>query len=132
MSGKKRPPIRMAKPRLRVLPHTTVHTLPRAHEDPGYLERQRFLNTAQWRATSSAKRAYDPLCQACLLEGVHTPAVDVDHWIAMRDLPRERWTEYANLRSLCERHHTHKTQAELRGDPPPFECAPSTPHPLYG
>lgn len=125
------PRIKMAKPRIATHPGNTARTLPRAHDDPGYLERQRFLSRSQWRAISKAKRAYDPLCQACKFEGVLTRAVDVDHWEPMRAIPRERWTEYANLRSLCERHHTLKTQAELRGLPPPFECAPSEPHPLY-
>ena len=125
------PRIKMAKPRIATHPGNTARTLPRAHYDAGYLARQRFLNRSRWRRISAAKRAYDPLCQACKLEGVLTPAVDVDHWQSMRTIPRERWTEYANLRSLCERHHTLKTQAELRGDLPPFECAPCMPHPLY-
>jgi 5-methylcytosine-specific restriction endonuclease McrA len=134
MRRKNSPRIRMARDRIPTASGYTAappKATSAAYGDEFYRERQRFLNRSQWRQISAAKRAYDPLCQACALEGVQTPAVDVDHWQPMRAIPRSRWTEYANLRSLCERHHTLKTQADIAGEPPPFACAPCTPHPLY-
>lgn len=60
------------------------------------------------------KLRQDPLCEDCLLEGLHTPAKDVDHVIPVRQRPDLRLV-LSNLRSLCKPHHSRKTAKENGG-----------------
>jgi len=53
----------------------------------------------------------EPLCRHCKREGRITAAVDVDHIVARRDGGSD---DHDNLQSLCKRHHSIKTRAEMK------------------
>jgi 5-methylcytosine-specific restriction protein A len=53
----------------------------------------------------------EPLCRACLADGITTRAEHVDHIVAKIDGGAD---ERSNLQGLCRRHHAIKTAEETR------------------
>lgn len=73
-----------------------------------------MYNTAQWRSVRQRQLSLQPLCQACLLEGIITSATEVDHVIPWRSIGKQAF--YRNIfQCLCHDHHSAKTQMEKRG-----------------
>lgn len=70
--------------------------------------------TAQWQSVRKKHLSLQPLCQACLLDGIVTSATEVDHVIPWRKIGKEAF--YRNVfQCLCHDHHSSKTQLEKRG-----------------
>lgn len=70
-------------------------------------------NDSAWRRLRAAHLASHPHCVACLAQGKHTQATDVDHVRAHQGDDSLR-LDPANLQSLCHPHHASKT-ARLDG-----------------
>ena len=70
--------------------------------------------TWRWRKLSLAKRKADPLCERCALEGVVTPATEVNHIIPISKRP-ELLYEWSNLQSVCRPCHIETDRAFFRG-----------------
>lgn len=68
----------------------------------------------RWLRASALYRKLNPLCVACLARGIPTPATCVDHLVPHRGNSQLFWDE-ANWQSLCDRCHSAKTMAEVRG-----------------
>lgn len=70
-----------------------------------------FYQTPLWRALRAQVLDEEPLCRACLAEKRSRPTAHVDHII-----PRTAGgpDARANLAGLCARHHSEKTQREMR------------------
>lgn len=70
----------------------------------------RFYDLGRWRRTSRRKLTRDPLCEACLADGIETLATEVDHVrpVEAGGAPFDP----ANLRSLCGSCHAVKTARE--------------------
>ena len=75
----------------------------------------KFINSRLWRDWIRAKQLRDhPLCEDCRVEGRVTVATTVDHVI----VPNGNATlqrSPSNFRSLCDSHHSRKTNAQARG-----------------
>lgn len=85
-----------------------VKTIRRNSDNEQFTE---FYNSKQWRSLSRQKRAENPVCEHCLLEGRIRAAVLVDHIIEIKD----DWSlrlEWSNLQSLCHECHNRKTKLE--------------------
>ena len=63
---------------------------------------------ADWRKARKQFLARNPLCNACMKQGVLTPATIVDHITPHRGDPRLFWAE-TNWQPLCKRCHDKKT-----------------------
>lgn len=63
---------------------------------------------AAWRKVRLAVLRDEPLCRMCKEAGRITPAVDVDHIIAIADRPDLR-LDPSNLRPLCKSCHSSRT-----------------------
>ena len=63
---------------------------------------------ADWRKARKPFLARNPLCNACMKQGVLTPATIVDHITPHRGDPRLFWDE-TNWQPLCKRCHDKKT-----------------------
>jgi 5-methylcytosine-specific restriction endonuclease McrA len=84
-----------------------------------------------WRKLSIAKRLDQPLCEDCLDEGTVTLAEDVHH-IRSRSDGGALIVALEELRSLCKRHHGHRTSLERRSrDSVPAKYPPDW-EPLVG
>jgi 5-methylcytosine-specific restriction protein A len=118
----KRPKIATLKPAVRLLAPPVENVQSRGSVLG--LAAKRFYHSAQWLKTRAAKLRRDPLCQRCKYLGQATPALHVDHRLALAQGGHRTADE--NLVSLCASHHSEKTRAELDGLPLP-EIAPSTP-----
>ena len=67
-----------------------------------------------WKATRKRQLSLQPLCQACLSQGIITAAQHVDHVFPWRQIGKEAFTR--NLfQSLCQEHHSYKTGKEKHG-----------------
>lgn len=61
-----------------------------------------------------AQLSRQPICQACKLEGIITPAKAVDHVFPWRQIGDQAF--WQNIwQSLCVEHHSHKTSLEQQG-----------------
>lgn len=68
----------------------------------------------QWQKLRKIQLSKQPLCQACLIDNVVTPAKHVDHVFPWMQI--EATAFYYNLfQSLCHSHHSEKTALEQRG-----------------
>ena len=77
-------------------------------------ESNSFYATAQWRRKRQAELSRQPLCVACLIKGIVTPATEVDHVFPWRRIGEGAF--YRNLfQCLCHDHHSLKTQLEKHG-----------------
>lgn len=72
---------------------------------------QRFYQSAKWQRTRLIKLAESPLCEICLVSGMTTPAVHVDHIVPLSGDYSKR-LDYNNLQSLCHPCHSRKTKRE--------------------
>jgi 5-methylcytosine-specific restriction protein A len=72
---------------------------------------QRFYQSAKWQRTRLIKLAESPLCEMCLVSGMTTPAVHVDHIVPLSEDYNKR-LDYDNLQSLCHSCHSKKTKRE--------------------
>lgn len=69
-----------------------------------------IYSTQRWRRLSKKKRAVNPFCEDCELDGVMNPCDIVDHVVEIKD-GGEPFL-WSNLRSLCHAHHNAKTAKE--------------------
>ena len=67
-----------------------------------------------WKATRKRQLSLQPLCQACLSQGIITAAQHVDHVFPWRQIGKEAFTRNL-LQSLCQEHHSYKTGKEKHG-----------------
>jgi 5-methylcytosine-specific restriction endonuclease McrA len=81
------------------------------------IERKKFnsmYDKSSWKKLRQAKLSMQPMCQACLIRGVVSPASQVDHlfaWSAIGEL-----AFYRNIfQCLCHGCHSDKTQLERDG-----------------
>lgn len=73
-----------------------------------------LYQTAQWHTLRQIQLSKNPLCQACLIDGVVTQAQHIDHLFPWMQLNKEAF--YINIfQSLCAEHHREKTHLEQRG-----------------
>jgi 5-methylcytosine-specific restriction endonuclease McrA len=77
-------------------------------------ESNSFYATSQWKRQRIVELSRQPLCQACLIKGMITPATEVDHVFPWRQIGEEAF--YLNVfQCLCHDHHSLKTQLEKHG-----------------
>lgn len=77
-------------------------------------ERNAYYSTAQWARHRQLILSHSPLCKACYLEGIITPATEVDHVFPWSQIGEQAF--YHNLfQALCKACHTYKTAQEQRG-----------------
>lgn len=69
---------------------------------------------SEWRKLRASHLAGSPLCVHCERQGRTTPATVVDH-IEPHKGDRAKFTDRANLQSLCARCHNRKTAREDGG-----------------
>jgi 5-methylcytosine-specific restriction endonuclease McrA len=73
-----------------------------------------IYRTPFWRTQRQRQLSTQPMCQACLVTGVVTPAEHVDHVFAWNKIGKDAF--YTNLfQSLCQSCHSHKTSLEQQG-----------------
>jgi len=72
---------------------------------------QRFYQSEKWKRTRLITLAESPLCEMCLVSGVTSPAVHVDHIIPLSE-DYSKKLNYDNLQSLCHSCHSKKTKRE--------------------
>ena len=76
--------------------------------------RNEKYQTRQWQKLRQIQLSRQPLCQACLINNVVTPAQHVDHVFPWAQISNTAF--YYNLfQSLCQQHHSEKTALEQRG-----------------
>jgi len=77
-------------------------------------ENSKLYSTAYWKKQRAAQLSNKPLCAACLLEGKVVSAQHIDHVFPHR---QDNYKFRNNLfQSLCQSHHTLKTQEENKGN----------------
>jgi hypothetical protein len=77
-------------------------------------ERNALYKTAQWQAHRQLVLSRSPICAACILDGIVTPATEVDHVFPWSQIGQQAF--YLNIfQSLCKPCHTYKTAQEQRG-----------------
>jgi len=70
--------------------------------------------TAQWKRHRQLVLSRSPICAACILDGIVTPATEVDHVFPWSQIGQQAF--YLNIfQSLCKPCHTYKTAQEQRG-----------------
>lgn len=79
----------------------------------------RFYDSPLWTETRRRKLSRDRFCEVCLELGIRTPAVAVDHILAIAKGGHP--TEVKNLRSCCTSHHNSKTALVDMGQRDPKE-----------
>lgn len=72
-----------------------------------------FYTSKEWIMIRNKRRLENPLCQDCERKGMIRPMKVVDHIIAVEERP-DLALEYSNTQSLCDFHHTLKTNADKR------------------
>lgn len=76
-------------------------------------ENSKLYSTGYWKKQRIIQLSKEPLCAACLLEGRVVQAVHIDHVFPHR---QDQNKFKINLfQSLCQPHHTLKTQEENQG-----------------
>ncbi len=73
-----------------------------------------MYNTPQWKRHRTAQLSRSPMCAACLLQGIVTPATTVDHVFPWVQIGKHAFFHNV-FQSLCAGCHTHKTHLEQRG-----------------
>jgi 5-methylcytosine-specific restriction protein A len=68
-----------------------------------------IYNTKRWKLLRRKKLALNPICQECDNE----LATEVDHIVGIAERPDLAFT-LSNLRSLCKKDHSKKTNLEVR------------------
>lgn len=104
----------MSKPRLRTLaPRVTamagsrLAVAPKPSQQSGYRIRGRALQTIRARHF-----AENPLCVACLAQGLVTVAVELDHVVPLHQGGVESRDPFVNRAGLCAQCHLAKSIAE--------------------
>ena len=67
-----------------------------------------------WKTTRKRQLSLQPLCQACLCQGIITAAQHVDHVFPWRQIGEHAFTRNI-FQSLCAEHHSYKTGKEKHG-----------------
>lgn len=76
-------------------------------------DQQAQYATRQWSTLRQIQLSKQPLCQACLIQGIVTQAQHVDHLFPWMQISKEAF--YINVfQSLCADHHREKTHLEQR------------------
>lgn len=78
-----------------------------------------FYDSSLWTETRRRKLSRNPFCEICSELGIRTPAVAVDHILAIAKGGHP--TEDKNLRSCCTPHHNSKTALVDSGQRGPKE-----------
>lgn len=86
-----------------------VHSSKRIYRDPAV---KRLYNNPQWQVLRANQLAKSPWCAACLMQGYHVFATEVDHIQSHGGDPVLFFDEN-NLQSLCKPHHSSKTAQEV-------------------
>lgn len=68
-----------------------------------------YYNTKEWKALRKMKIASNPLCEICLRYERLQPAEVVDHIEPITEDNIEKFYQYDNLQSLCNKCHWEKT-----------------------
>ena len=85
-----------------------------------------MYNTRQWLTLRQIQLSKNPICAGCQAEGIITPAKVVDHLFPWSQISKEAF--FINrFQSLCQTHHSEKTQLEQKG----IYRAFGTPHKDY-
>lgn len=100
-------------------PEFAIHNSPLCPAHTRQRDRQR--DTAhergysyKWHQFRTQYLKEHPLCKQCLIEGISTPATEVDHIVPHNGNERLMWDE-SNLQPLCKRCHSKKTARENGG-----------------
>jgi hypothetical protein len=73
-----------------------------------------MYDKGSWKKLRQAKLSMQPMCQACLIRGVVSPASQVDHLFAWSAIGEMAF--YRNVfQCLCHGCHSDKTQLERDG-----------------
>jgi 5-methylcytosine-specific restriction protein A len=75
-----------------------------------HAERSPLYNTRTWQKVRAAQLAREPLCAACMKQGVMTAATVCDHIVAVRD--GADFYAPGNYQSLCAPCHHRKSARE--------------------
>lgn len=87
---------------------------PRYYTNDDRQEARKMYDKTHWKRLRQIKLSEQPLCVACLLEGIINQATEVDHVFPWRQLGKEAF--YNNrFQCLCREHHSMKTQQERKG-----------------
>ena len=73
-----------------------------------------FYSSKRWRSIRAQVLAQQPLCAACNLHGIVSPAIDVDHVWPLSHSPGLA-TTISNLQALDHGCHSRKSRQEDRG-----------------
>jgi 5-methylcytosine-specific restriction protein A len=76
-------------------------------------ENSKLYSTGYWKKQRIIQLSKEPLCAACLLEGKVAQAIAIDHVFPHRQDQNKFKTNI--FQSLCQSHHTLKTQEENKG-----------------
>lgn len=71
--------------------------------------------TAAWRSIRMGQLSKQPLCQACLTQGMITAAKHIDHLFPWRQVGGNSFSRNI-FQSLCPEHHSYKTGQEKQGN----------------
>ena len=92
--------------------HTATATI--SNKRKYKLHNKGFYSSRRWRSIRSQVLSQQPLCAACNLHGIVSPAIDVDHVYPLSHSPTLA-TTISNLQGLCHGCHSRKTQQEIKG-----------------
>ena len=86
----------------------------RYNSDAERKARNEKYQTRQWQKLRQIQLSKQPLCQACLINNIVTPAKHIDHVFPWAQIDPSAF--YHNLfQSLCVAHHSEKTALEQKG-----------------
>ena len=87
----------------------------RAYNKQERKERNALYKTAQWSRHRQLQLSINPICAACSIDGIITPATEIDHVFPWSQIGEQAF--YRNIfQSLCKPCHTYKTAQEQRGN----------------
>lgn len=69
-----------------------------------------FYKRSDWRRCRKAFISKNPLCKHCSVLGITSPAVDIDHVLALSAGGAQ--FDFANLQALCKSCHSIKTRRD--------------------
>lgn len=76
---------------------------------------RRGYGSTRWRNLRAQQLAKQPLCETCLAADRYVPAVHVDHRVPHDGPSDPKYSDPANLSSLCHRCHSRKTATQDGG-----------------
>lgn len=78
-------------------------------------ELRRAYNSVRWIRFRNWYLQKNPLCVKCELEGLTTPATDVDHIVPISTPEDPKFVDPDSVQSLCHSCHSKKTATEDGG-----------------